>query len=197
MRFVLIRSLAGSRTSRGLTLRRSRLAPSGNGLFHKFGPGQSDTTVTKSHGTSQADLSTPRKLSPNQLALLCRMTHTPLNKTTRLQQALVARLKSPDDCRYDPSFRYGNFLFAIPRRLGRNKALDAATAALLARHAEAALRQDQTVSQAPVVAAYGQALSALRTTLDEPDQASSIETICAILILTFCQVSTSNDVFWN
>lgn len=150
----------------------------------------------KGKRTSQAELSktpAPQQSSTGLIAFPADLTYVPSNDTTHLRQALVARLNNPYDCRYDPTFRFGPFLFAVPRRLGINPCLDAATEALLARHTEVALRQDQTVLHAPAVRAYNHALSELRRVLDEPGKAASFETLCAILILTMCQVRISKS----
>ena len=115
-------------------------------------------------------------------------THVPINDTARLQQAIVVRLQASSDIRYYIGFRYGLFLVDIPKRLGINDALDAAVTALLARHAETSMRQDQTDPRAPAAVAYNRALTALRLTLADPDKIATSETLCAVLLLTYCQV---------
>jgi hypothetical protein len=126
----------------------------------------------------------------DQAKALTTPVHTPCNKTNRLQQALVTRLHHSSDIGYNIAFRWGTFLVEVPKRLGSNNALDTATVALLARHTETSLRQDQTDPRAPAVVEYNRALAALRKTLDDAAEATSIETLCAVLMLVYCQVIT-------
>lgn len=106
-----------------------------------------------------------------------------------MQHDLISRLQSPDDIGYDITFRYGLILNELPKHLGRNEALDAALTALLARHTEASLRKDQSDPRAPVVKFYNRALMALREILDDKSQNSTSGTLCAVMMLMFCQVS--------
>ena len=114
--------------------------------------------------------------------------HTPKNKTNRLQQALISRLHPPSELSYNIAFRWGTFLVEVPKRLGRNNALDTATVALLERHTETSLKEDQTDPRAPAVIEYNRALAALRKILDDATESTSIETLCAVLMLVYCQV---------
>ena len=114
--------------------------------------------------------------------------HTPGNETTRLQKALVASVRPSRDLRYNMIFRWGAFLMEVPKRLGSNPALDAAAAALVTRHTELSLKQDSCDPRAPAALEYNRGLSALRTVLDDQRAAKSAETLCAVMMLIYCQV---------
>lgn len=116
------------------------------------------------------------------------IVYTPDNDTTRLQRALIARLRPALDPRYSILIRWGYFLVGAPRRLGSNKALDAAVNALLARHTQLSLRQNDSNSQIPVALYYSKALSALRVNLQDEQTATTTETLFAVILLMYCQV---------
>ena len=116
------------------------------------------------------------------------LVHIPTNDTTRLQSAFVAKLRPGHDLRYSILYRWGFFLTEIPSRLGSSQALDAAANALLARHAEISLRQNESNSQVPAMMYYNQGLSALRDALKDEQTATSMETLCAVMLLVYCQV---------
>lgn len=88
------------------------------------------------------------------------------------------------DIRYELSI-YGEFMQDIPRRLGRNAALDASVAAMTTAFESIKTRRQP----AEVFAKYAKALSSLRLCLDDPVEAHSPETLCAIWIVVICQVS--------
>lgn len=75
----------------------------------------------------------------------------------------------------------------VPRRLGINLALDAASDALVAAHTNFC-SNGRFVPEQGFLAKYSQALNALRDILDDPDKAYSSETLCAIMILMIVQV---------
>lgn len=116
------------------------------------------------------------------------LVHTPNNDTTRLQRALIARLRPALDPRYSILIRWGYFLVGVPRRLGSNDALDAAVNALLARHTELSLRQNNSSLEIPAALYYSKALSALRVSLQDEQTATSTETLFAVILLMYCQV---------
>lgn len=87
------------------------------------------------------------------------------------------------DIRYELSI-YGDFLQDIPKRLGRNAALDSSVAALTFSFQAVHTR----VKPAEVYLKYATALSSLRLCLDDPVEAQSPETLCAIWMIVICQV---------
>lgn len=97
------------------------------------------------------------------------------------------------DPRYDISC-YGVFLEDIPRRLGRNEALDASVEALTA--AFPSLHTNETPRH--VLVKYGQSLKMLRKCMCDPNQAQTAETLCAVYMTMICQVSLITPAnYWN
>lgn len=86
------------------------------------------------------------------------------------------------DLRYDLAW-YGAFLKDIPRRLGSNDALDASVSALTVAHPSLHTRQKSP----EIFVKYGKALKALRTCLNDPIKARTVETLCAIYLIIICQ----------
>jgi hypothetical protein len=87
------------------------------------------------------------------------------------------------DIRFDLSI-YGAFLEDIPRRLGRNEALDAAVQALTT--ALPSVRSHQYSTN--MYKTYMGALRQLRYCLSDPEKAASPETLCAVYLIMICQV---------
>jgi hypothetical protein len=114
----------------------------------------------------------------------------PSNKVTRLQQDIATRTHpSFDTVQYHITFRFGSaILVDLPRRLGNNKALDDAAAAILARHAEVASRGDQTDPNAAPALALNKALASLRVEIRNCKGDVGTDTLCAVILLAFCQV---------
>ncbi|KAF2223022.1 hypothetical protein BDZ85DRAFT_120460 [Elsinoe ampelina] len=104
------------------------------------------------------------------------------NATTRLAGRLVTQL-GVSNVRYNIRMTYGPLLSDIPRRLGENAVLDAATVALVATFDDLACGQ---MSQQRF-RAYGEALSELRQAVQNPAMAHSPLTLCAILLIWICQ----------
>lgn len=113
------------------------------------------------------------------------LPQSPSNETTTLASAFIFTLEVKD-LRYDLSC-YGAFLNDIPKRLGSNIALDASVNALSS--AFPSLYTHQHSSQ--TLSKYGNALRALRICLDDPSQAWSANTLCAVYLLLICQVGTT------
>ena len=122
-----------------------------------------------------------------------RLSPAPSNEVTRLQQALIERLDPSIDAKYHIVFRYGNFLLKIPKRLGSNEVLDASVVALLARHTETSLRQDQSDHRAPAVLHYYRSLAALRGALENACEPVDTSVLCASMLLAYCQVIIPRD----
>lgn len=94
-------------------------------------------------------------------------------------------IKPTTDCRYNLVFTYGEFLQSVPQRLGSNKALDGAAQALVVSHRDFSRRQPVSAES---LARYSDAIQALTRSLDDPVKSLSLETICAVVLLTMCQV---------
>jgi hypothetical protein len=85
--------------------------------------------------------------------------------------------------RYDITY-YGPFLRDLPRRFGSSPVLDAAATALVSSYP---YFQKQDVPPA-VLVKFGKALKALRECLKDPINARSPDTLCAIYLISICQV---------
>lgn len=102
-----------------------------------------------------------------------------------LSNALVGKLSGSDDLRYHLAWSFGLFLQEIPRRIGKNKALDAATAALVSAHSN--IVPYKASSAAPeALAKYSHGLKTLRDHLSDPLLARTSETLCAVNVLFIC-----------
>lgn len=96
-------------------------------------------------------------------------------------------LDTDSDLRYSLTWAYGGYMADIPRRLGTNAALDTAALALVSSHKRYVSGIRKPSHQE--LLCYSQALAALRSTLDDPEQACSTNTLCAVMLLLNCQVS--------
>lgn len=99
-----------------------------------------------------------------------------------LSSSLVHSLQI-SDIRYDLAY-YGPFLHDIPRRLGSSRALDAAVKSLVAAYPYFHGREFPP----NVFVNFGGSLRALRECLSDPVQARSSNTLCAVYLITICQV---------
>lgn len=107
----------------------------------------------------------------------------PQNELSRTSQSLV-KLLEIDDPRYSLA-GLGAWLDQIPKRLGRNEALDAAARAFTT---GMSVVHTGKVSDA-VVSDYSAALRALRGRyMKGPSEFQTLETLSAIYILMHCQV---------
>ncbi|KAJ5786979.1 hypothetical protein N7457_001969 [Penicillium paradoxum] len=124
-------------------------------------------------------------LSPEKGALLIgRPTRISNTDTETLGAAFVAAFEVTD-IRYAVAY-YGPFLREIPRRLGNSTVLDAAVRAL-----STAYPFFHKGSYPPVVLGlYGQSLRALRECLNNPVEAQTPNTLCALYLITICQENT-------
>jgi hypothetical protein len=93
-------------------------------------------------------------------------------------------MKLTTDLKYNLAWTYGDYLEEIPRRLGKNDALDAATDALVSAHSSFCV--DRTIS-IQALKMYSRALNTLVLYLDDPIKAQSPETLCAVSLLLTCQ----------
>ena len=113
------------------------------------------------------------------------------NAQTRLVSAFTAKLHPSIGVKYNLAWTYGDYLLLVPARLGTNNALDKAANAVLA----ALDRFSPSMSSCDVTACllqkYNVALAALRECLDDPEEAKTSQTLCAIMLLLICQVRLS------
>lgn len=108
------------------------------------------------------------------------------NGLTRLTSAFVSNLDPSTDISIQLTWNFGEFLCDVPRRLGTNEALDAASEALVSSYTHFLAGG---VGVAPdVLLKHSKALNALRQCLDDPVKAYSSETLCSIMILMIVQV---------
>lgn len=112
----------------------------------------------------------------NPLALV------PRNRTGTIAAVFISKLQVTD-VRYDINC-YGTFLQRLPERLGKSKALDASVDAFST--ALTTLHSDGNELRA--LSKYGGALNALRDSLDDPSQSTTIDTMCAIYLIMVVQV---------
>lgn len=87
------------------------------------------------------------------------------------------------DVRYDITY-YGAFLRDIPRRLGSSAALDASVKAVVTAYPY--LHHQNFTPDAYME--YCNSLRALRESLNDPVEARSSNTLCAVYLITICQV---------
>ena len=111
-------------------------------------------------------------------------TRTPSNQETLEASHFVSALQVTD-VRFDLRI-YGPFFAELPRRLGRNRALDTSVHALTV-----SFPSVHTHQYTPdMYKAYGEALACLRASLGDPNTAGSVETLCAVYLIMICQVCT-------
>ena len=145
-----------------------------------------DGSRTLPYRTDQPASATQAQQS--QLRLLVR---TPSNEISRLSIDMTGRLQQSDDLRHSISWSWGPTLDEIPRRLGRNKALDAAARTILLDHSDACIGDNSVDPYALGVIHLFRTLGILRTILDDPFQRSEAETLCAVMLVSISQVGTA------
>ncbi|KAK3344541.1 hypothetical protein B0T25DRAFT_557293 [Lasiosphaeria hispida] len=108
-------------------------------------------------------------------------TRAPSNQATLDASHFISALQVTDVC-FDLRI-YGPFFTELPCRLGKNRALDASVRALTT-----SFPSVHTHQYTPhMYKAYGEALGCLRTSLDDPETAGSVETLCAVYLIMICQ----------
>ena len=113
------------------------------------------------------------------------LPQSPSNETTTIAGAFISTLEVKD-LRYDLSC-YGAFIKDIPKRLGSNAALDASVNVLTSAFSSLYTRQQSLMT----LSRYVNALKTLRHCLNDPSQACTANTLCAVYLLLICQVGTS------
>ncbi|CAI7594455.1 unnamed protein product [Penicillium discolor] len=135
---------------------------------------------TQSEAESQSEL---RSFSSagKRVVFIGGPTRVPSTDTSIMAAAFVAAFQVAD-IRYAMAY-YGPFLRDIPRRLGNSPVLDSAVRALSTAHPFL-----HTGSYTPnVLFLYGQSLRALRKCLNNPAEARSPNTLCAVYLIIICQ----------
>ncbi|KAH6718417.1 hypothetical protein BKA61DRAFT_545555 [Leptodontidium sp. MPI-SDFR-AT-0119] len=110
-----------------------------------------------------------------------RISWSPSNESTMIMGAFCSALRITD-VRYDLGV-YGTFIKDIPRRIGTSDALDASVRALTSTYSAVHTRS-KTVD---ALEHYVDALEVLRNTLNDPDEAGSANTLCAMYLMMVCQ----------
>lgn len=110
-----------------------------------------------------------------------------------LASALIRKIGTSCDLRYNLSWSYGGFIEDIPRRIGTNEALDTAVAALVSAHSHFSSNSG-SLTLVESLTKYSHALKALRRYLDNPVRARQSETLCGVMLLLICQSFLSTHV---
>ncbi|KAL4802807.1 hypothetical protein BDV18DRAFT_146632 [Aspergillus unguis] len=125
------------------------------------------------------------KATPNHSDLdFSALTKTPSSRLITLTQSFTATMGPGVDLRYNLAWAYGGFIRMIPQRLGVNEALDASVDALVASHLAIACGNGISVD---ALSKNSRALRTLRKCLDNPVEATTSETLCAIVLLLIVQ----------
>ena len=138
----------------------------------------------------RARLSTEKKdarLSPDTaLVPMFELLQVPSNDLSRLTLAFISKVSWTIDISHQLVGNFGMYLLEIPKRLGMNNALDAAADLLVTTHIRycAGYRSLDTET----LVKNSRALKALGENLDNPVYAHSSETLCAVMVLSICQV---------
>lgn len=106
-------------------------------------------------------------------------------KVTLLANSLLDTIKPSTNLKFNLAWSYGIFLEEIPRRLGKNEALDTSVAALVSAHSDLCSRRREV--SIDTLNKYSCALKTLREYLDAPITACATETLCAVMLLLICQ----------
>ncbi|KAK4208624.1 hypothetical protein QBC37DRAFT_431720 [Rhypophila decipiens] len=134
---------------------------------------------------------TSKDVQKMQLLLTNIPTASPSNITFLDATRFISALQVTD-VRFDLRI-YGPFFVELPRRLGRNSALDASVRALSVSFP--AVQTHRYTSD--MYKAYGEALGCLRAALGDAATAGSVETLCAVYLIVICQgwIGRGGDFF--
>ena len=144
---------------------------------YKFMSHQLDRGQTQGRSALQPDVSSGRVVFVGRPAQLS-------STDTDLIAASFVGALHVTDVRYALVY-YGPFFRDIPRRLGSSPVLDSAVKAI-----SAAYPFLHTGCYSPTaLARYGQSLRALRECLNDAAEARTPNTLCAVYLITICQVS--------
>ena len=119
--------------------------------------------------------------------------HQPTNALDKLTISFIDNLSPSLDISIQLLGNFGGFLAYVPSRLGRNAALDTAADVLVAAYTR--YRSHGCNPTSEVLVKHSRALNALRKSLGDPVQATSSETLGAVMVLLLCQVR--QDLTWG
>lgn len=110
------------------------------------------------------------------------------NESSKINKELIHHL-SVQDVRHDLCYAYGPLLREIPKRTGASRVLDFSvrTLVLTSRDVNTNQRSEERLMS------YGHTLTALRTALEDPKEACSSLTLCAIFVIWICQSWIGGD----
>ncbi|KAG8528370.1 uncharacterized protein KY384_007288 [Bacidia gigantensis] len=108
------------------------------------------------------------------------------NSLTTLTGAFIGTVSPTIDVSYQLAGNFGGFLNEVPKRLGRNEALDAAAEALVAGYKR--YRSGFREPNADLLIKHSRALTALHRCIDVPAKAKTPETLCAVMMLPICEL---------
>ncbi|KAI9723213.1 MAG: hypothetical protein M1812_001095 [Candelaria pacifica] len=154
-------------------------------MFHKRYQFKDESHKFLAADTPAHDINTT--IETRQRSSAAQLSRNPSNSMTTLASALVYKVDPNIDIRYQLVKNFGPYLIDIPRRLGINPALDAASDALVFAHTSFC-STFLPRSEYKLLTKYSYALKVLRNTLNDPVQAQSSETLCAIMVLMIVQV---------
>jgi hypothetical protein len=159
------------------------------------GAGQQRYKFKEQHASQNGMAMVHNAKSPtrfNIIGAVKTVSSSPSNELTLMTNAFVNTMKVYTDLRFNLAWWYGIFLEDIPKRLGRNGALDASVRALTEAHLDFCSRRPASPK---ALVRYSSALRTLRFYLDEPAKACTTETLCAVMVLLICQGFLGNNGF--
>ncbi|OAA59427.1 Fungal transcriptional regulatory protein [Cordyceps fumosorosea ARSEF 2679] len=124
------------------------------------------------------------KSTPSSSSSLLSLSPCPSGEADALVGSFAEMIRPSTDRRFNLAWTYGEFLQSVPQRLGSSNALDVAAQALVASHRDFAVRRPVTLES---LAKYSDAIKALTESISNPITSHSLETICAVVLLTMCQ----------
>ncbi|KAF2221346.1 hypothetical protein BDZ85DRAFT_15916 [Elsinoe ampelina] len=118
----------------------------------------------------------------------------PDNSLTRMISRFTANLDTDKNSNFQLPWNFGPFLEDVPRRLGHNAALDAATEAMMAAYMAFRSRGETNASMNNQLClrSYGRAVNSLRECLND-HRASSSETLCSTMMLLIVETLSGLD----
>ncbi|PSK57914.1 hypothetical protein B9Z65_9116 [Elsinoe australis] len=118
----------------------------------------------------------------------------PHNTLDRIIGRFASNLDSDKNSNYQLPWNFGPFLEDVPRRLGRNAALDASADAVMTAYMAFRRRgtSDPDRNNQVCLNSYGRAVNALRACLSD-ERASSSETLCSTMMLLIVETLSGLD----
>ncbi len=118
------------------------------------------------------------------------IVYPPSNEQTVFVHAFThgIKLNLGSDLRYSLTWAYGGYFLDVPKRLGTSDALDAAAVALSTAHLRYLSPESGQKVTTEALTRYSHALHVLRVSLDDPVEACTTNTLCAVYLLLICQV---------